>query len=164
MAEPTTPAEVVAALHRFGRERDRLRTALARRLGMAGADLDALAHLEAAGPLSQREIGERLLLTSGAITTLVDRLERGGWVRRRPHPTDRRSVLVGLTEEGERDVHPVLAEFDRALADAAREMPGDARADAVRLLSAVGDAAMEAVRTLSATRSGTREDRGAAVP
>src|SRR3954464_10359 len=70
------PEEVVTALHRFGLERDRLRTALSRRLGVAAADLDALEHLELGGALSQRELTERLLLTSGAVTQLVDRLER----------------------------------------------------------------------------------------
>src|SRR3954466_6094161 len=86
-------AEVVTALHRFGLERDRLRTALSRRLGVAVADLDALEHLELAGALSQRELAERLLLTSGAVTQLVDRLERMRLVTRRPHPTDRRITL-----------------------------------------------------------------------
>ncbi|HWH14679.1 MAG TPA: MarR family transcriptional regulator [Miltoncostaeaceae bacterium] len=151
MADAPSPAQVVAALQRFGRERERLRAALARTLGVAGADLDALAYLENEGPMSQRDLGDRLLLTSGAITTLVDRLARAGWVRRHPHPHDRRSVLVALTEEGEREVHPVLAAFDRALGDAARALPAAARADALRLLAAVGDAAADAVRSLPAT-------------
>jgi len=51
-------------------------------------------NLEADGPLTQRDLGERLALTSGAITMLVDRLERAGWVHRRPHPGDRRYVLI----------------------------------------------------------------------
>ena len=86
--------DVASALHRFGLERDRLRTAQARRLGIAVADLDALEHLELAGPLTQRELAMRLLLSSGAVTFLVDRLEQAGLVRRQPHPTDRRTTLV----------------------------------------------------------------------
>jgi len=54
-------------------------------------------NLEADGPLTQRDLGERLALTSGAITMLVDRLERAGWVHRRPHPGDRRYVLIELS-------------------------------------------------------------------
>ena len=63
-----------------------MRTALARRAGIGATDLDALEHLEADGPLTQRDLGERLSLTSGAVTMLVDRLERAGWMHRRPIP------------------------------------------------------------------------------
>ena len=103
---------MTARLQRFGLARDQMRAALASGTGISLADLDALEHLEAAGPLTQRQLGERLSLTSGAITMLVDRLERAGLVQRRPHPSDRRSVLVGLTEQAAAD----------AAADAAAEL------------------------------------------
>src|SRR4051812_20299338 len=95
----TSPAEVLAALHRFGLERDRFRAALVRELGTPLADLDALEHLEIAGGLTQRELGERLLLTSGGVTVLVDRLERAGLVRRGRHPSDRRMTVVEIVPD-----------------------------------------------------------------
>ena len=99
----TPPADDLAAsLQRFGLQRDRMRAALARRAGISGTDLDALEHLEADGPLTQRDLGERLSLTSGAVTMLVDRLEQAGWVHRRPHPGDRRYVLIGRASCRER--------------------------------------------------------------
>lgn len=58
--------------------------------------------------LSQRELGERMLLTSGGITRLVDRLEQTGLVRRTNAPGDRRVTMVEPTEQGE-------ATFDRAV-------------------------------------------------
>ena len=54
-----------------------MRAPLVRHAGLSGADLDALKHLEAVGPLTQRNLGERLSITSGAVTKLVDRLEDG---------------------------------------------------------------------------------------
>src|SRR5208282_2373809 len=93
------PNEVTARLQRFGLERDRMRAALATSAGISETDLDALEHLEADGPLTQRQLGDRLSLTSGAITMLVDRLEQGGWVRRGPHPSDRRYILVELSTQ-----------------------------------------------------------------
>src|SRR3954463_7949444 len=116
MADMGTPGpeEVVTALHRFGLERDRLRTALARRLAVAVADLDALEHLELAGALSQRDLAERLLLTSGAVTQLVDRLERMHLVTRRPHPTDRRITLVELAPHAELPDVPELTRYPQA--------------------------------------------------
>ena len=97
---------MTASLQRFGLARDQMRAALASGSGVSPADLDALEHLEAAGPLTQRQLGERLSLTSGAITMLVDRLERAGWVRRRPHPSDRRSVLVELSAQAAERTRP----------------------------------------------------------
>ncbi|MGO9187353.1 MAG: MarR family transcriptional regulator, partial [Streptosporangiaceae bacterium] len=79
------PEAMAASLQRFGLERDRMRGALASAAGISATDLDALEHLEADGPLTQRDLGDRLSLTSGAITMLVDRLEQAGLVRRRPH-------------------------------------------------------------------------------
>ena len=90
---------MAASLQRFGLERDRMRGALASAAGISATDLDALEHLEADGPLTQRDLGDRLSLTSGAITMLVDRLEQAGLVRRRPHPSDRRYVLVELSPQ-----------------------------------------------------------------
>ena len=67
---------MAASLQRFGLERDRMRAALASAAGVSATDLDALEHLEADGPLTQRQLGDRLSLTSGAITMLVDRMEQ----------------------------------------------------------------------------------------
>lgn len=60
---------------------------------------EALAVIEGAGePLPPTVIGERLLVTSGSITSLLDTLERRGLVRREPHPDDRRKLLVDITD------------------------------------------------------------------
>lgn len=48
------------------------------------------------------ELSRLLLLSSGATTSLVDRLESRGYVTREPDPRDRRGVLVGLTPKGDR--------------------------------------------------------------
>ena len=93
------PDQLTAALQRFGLDRDRIAPALASAASITGTDLDALEHLEADGPLTQTELGERLRLTSGGTTVLVDRLEGAGWVRRRPHPSDRRYLPRRLTDE-----------------------------------------------------------------
>ena len=58
------------------------------------SEMVAMQHLRLDGPLVLGELRRRVNLTSGAMTTLVDRLERHGLVRREPHPSDRRSTLV----------------------------------------------------------------------
>ena len=140
--------EVVAALHRFGLERDRLRTALARRLGVPAADLDALEHLERGGPLSQRDLAERLLLTSGAVTFLVDRLEQAGLVQRQPHPTDRRATLVALAPGAELPEVPELDRYHRATRREAAQLSATGRAVVADFLSAVTGYAAEGTAEL----------------
>jgi DNA-binding MarR family transcriptional regulator len=53
------------------------------------------------GGVTPKQAGEYLELTTGAMTSLVDRLEKRGHLERRPNPDDRRSVLLHLTETGE---------------------------------------------------------------
>jgi len=78
---------------------------LGRRLAKAGLTttqlgvLEALLHL---GPLRQRVVGEKLLMSGGNITTVVDNLERRRLVRRERHDDDRRNVTVQLTPGGRR--------------------------------------------------------------
>ena len=60
--------------------------------------LEALYHL---GPLHQHEIGQKILKSSGNITTVIDNLEKRGLVTRMRDTNDRRCVQVRLTEEGD---------------------------------------------------------------
>jgi MarR family transcriptional regulator, 2-MHQ and catechol-resistance regulon repressor len=67
--------------------------------------LESLLHL---GPLSQTRIGEKWLRSAGNVTLVVDNLERRGWVRRRPLPADRRTVVVSLTSRGRARIRKVF--------------------------------------------------------
>ena len=55
--------------------------------------------------LPPNEIAERLILSRASVTSLLDSLERRGYVRRTPHPTDRRMLLIELTDAGRRIAH-----------------------------------------------------------
>ena len=136
MARPT-PTSIGTALHRFGLERDRLRAMLCRAAGITLSELDALEHLEADGALTQRELGQRLSLTSGGVTVLVDRLERAGWVRREPHPTDRRAVLLVLDDRALAALPAALADYHAGVAAAARAIPGTSRTAVETFLGSV---------------------------
>lgn len=65
------------------------------------AVLEALLHH---GPLSQGELGRRLLRGNPSVTALVDTLERRGWAQRERGTEDRRVVTVSLTAPGRRVV------------------------------------------------------------
>ena len=68
--------------------------AVARRLGVTAADQRVLGVLGRMGVATPSQLAESTGLTTGAITGIVDRLERAGFARRAPNPADRRSVLV----------------------------------------------------------------------
>ncbi len=72
------------------------------RLELTNAQLDVLANL-LAGPargLTQEQLGQRLLVTKGNVSGLLDRLGERGLIARRPNPEDGRSKLVQLTSPG----------------------------------------------------------------
>lgn len=125
-----------------------MRATLARRTKMTASELDALEHIEADGPLTQRELGDRLVLTSGAVTMLVDRLEQAGWVRRTPHPTDRRSTVLGLTEQATDRAPQGLAQFHRAIEALAQATPGAQRHSVALFLEQAARAARRAAEAL----------------
>jgi DNA-binding MarR family transcriptional regulator len=76
-----------------------LEDALVEKAGILFADNEALLNL-AEGPLSMSEIADRLILSRGGTTKVVDRLEEMGYVSRRPNTEDRRATIVEITEAG----------------------------------------------------------------
>ncbi|MGW7533577.1 MarR family winged helix-turn-helix transcriptional regulator [Amycolatopsis sp. NPDC054798] len=68
-------------------------------LGINPTDLSAMEHLAGEGPLTAKELADRLRVSTAASTHVVDRLEKAGHVVRRPHATDRRKVLVEPVQE-----------------------------------------------------------------
>lgn len=88
---------VLSTADAFLRESQRL----FRPLGLTGAQFNVLNLLAAAAEgVSQRELGDRLLVDRSNVTGLLDRMEKAGWVRRKDHPQDRRVYLVKLTPAG----------------------------------------------------------------
>ncbi|MCF7823793.1 MAG: MarR family transcriptional regulator [Candidatus Marinimicrobia bacterium] len=67
--------------------------------------LEILEHL---GPQTLKIIGEKILLTSSNLVTVVDNLERDGYVVRTQNPQDRRSIIVSLTGEGKLAIKPIF--------------------------------------------------------
>jgi DNA-binding MarR family transcriptional regulator len=66
-------------------------------LGINRSDARALDVIDQRGRISAGDLARELRLSTGAVTTLVDRLERAGFARRVPDPDDRRRVLIEVT-------------------------------------------------------------------
>ena len=93
---------------------------------------DILAHLLAEGPCHMSVLARR---TRSTITALVEKMERSGYVERRPDPTDARGVLVCLTARG-KALAPVMDAVSRALEELiASRLSVDEADELERLLS-----------------------------
>jgi MarR family 2-MHQ and catechol resistance regulon transcriptional repressor len=93
------------------------------------------------GPQPVNEIGRRIELTSGAITTAVDRLESRGLVKREAHDTDRRARIVRLTARGKERAAKVFAIHRRAMDSASTGLSKAERATLIELLRKLGTSA-----------------------
>src|SRR5437667_7483122 len=105
------------------------------------ADFAVLEMLLHKGPQPVNDIGRRVELTSGAITTAVDRLESRDLVTREAHPSDRRARIVRLTAAGERHAARVFAVHKAVMDLAASGLSKDERATLIELLKKLGSSA-----------------------
>lgn len=92
-------AELIDEIRRSQLATDRFDSAVAEAVGLNRTDMRCVDALERAGPLTAGQLAEETGLTSGAMTTALDRLERAGFVQRFRDDDDRRRVLVKLTDE-----------------------------------------------------------------
>jgi DNA-binding MarR family transcriptional regulator len=87
-------------------------------VGMNPTDIGSLCLLLLHGPAPAGRVAELTGLTTGAVTGVIDRLERGGFVRREVDPADRRKVIVVPdAARVDRDLFPHFPSLQRAAAD-----------------------------------------------
>jgi DNA-binding MarR family transcriptional regulator len=100
--------------------------------GMSIARAELVWVLRRQGATTQRELAETLRCTPRNVTGLVDALQAAGLVERRPHPTDRRAILVSLTDTGTAIANDWHADFQRG---GARLFRGVSAADLATFLA-----------------------------
>jgi DNA-binding MarR family transcriptional regulator len=111
--------ELISEFRESGNLDDAFDNVAARQLGVNETDLHCLNIIQNAGGLTAGELAAHAGLTSGAVTGVVDRLEKVGFARRVPDPEDRRRVKLEVTpkfyERAERIWGPVAEEWSAAL-------------------------------------------------
>ncbi|MFC5824173.1 MarR family winged helix-turn-helix transcriptional regulator [Nonomuraea insulae] len=119
---------------------------LSQALGINSTDLSAIEHLMTDGPLTAKDLADRLQVSTAASTHIVDRLERAGHVTRQPHATDRRKVLVLLADTSKakltEHLAPLLGGLDEhvgKLDPAEREVVEHFLADVVETYTAAAE-------------------------
>jgi MarR family 2-MHQ and catechol resistance regulon transcriptional repressor len=97
--------------------------------------LEALLHK---GPLTVKQLGEKVLLTSGSMTTAVDRLEKRGLVTRCDDEKDRRTRIIRLTDAGKETISEAFTKHRLAMDSAVSGFTQQERADLLPLLRRLG--------------------------
>src|ERR687898_800274 len=135
-----SPLEVAGRLLLCAAHLERAIVAALQPFGLSFGDFDVINTLRRRGDdegTNPRDLAQSSLITSGAMTSRLDRLERAGLIERRPDPGDRRGVLVRLTEQGERlaedALHAVIA-ADEAFLEPLSRRQRDSVASALKQL------------------------------
>jgi MarR family 2-MHQ and catechol resistance regulon transcriptional repressor len=117
-----------------------------RSLGVGFSDFAVLEVLLHKGPLPVNMIGDLVRLTSGSITTAVDRLKTKGLVTRSVDETDRRTRMVDLTAMGRALIEAAFADHAAAMERAVGGLTAGERELAVSLLKKLGRYAESALK------------------
>jgi len=107
-------------------------------LGLGLSDFAVLEVLLHKGPQPINAIGKRVLLTSGSITTAIDRLESKKLVHRTPHPEDQRARLVELTGSGRRVIQCAFRQHALDMEETMAVLTTKERLELTRLLKKMG--------------------------
>ena len=127
-------ANIVRVANAFLTEVDRRRRPIA---DLSASGFEALAVLDGAGePLAPHQIAERLLVTTASMTSLLDTLARRGLVVRRPHPYDRRKILIEITPAAQDVVDRMLPVVHLTATEVFAAVP---EAERERMIRALGD-------------------------
>ncbi len=115
----------------------------ATRHGITLAEFGALEALYHKGPMLQGQLQEKILISSGGITWVVNKLIDRGLVRRRPCADDRRARWAELTPAGTAFVRKHFPDHARAIERATSGLTTAERAQAAKLLRKLGTRAAE---------------------
>ena len=112
MADWNVPERSVRVWFRLIRLEARMQAAVGERLRLIGVSIpqcDVLTTLSEKEGVSQQELAQRLYVTKGNISGLLDRLEAAGFVERRPSASDRRQHSIYLTDMGRATAERAIA-------------------------------------------------------
>ncbi|CAI3791137.1 MarR family winged helix-turn-helix transcriptional regulator [Pseudarthrobacter sp. MM222] len=142
--QPDGPAAVLKALRDYREAEVATRRSTRDSTGMGETDLIALRYLlraQAAGEqVGPKDLSRVLQITTASTTTLIDRLVGSGHVRRDPHPTDRRSLVVVPTVAVDSEVRTALGAQNSKMLAVAEELSADEARIVISFLRRMGEA------------------------
>ena len=140
--------EALFAAREYGIGTIFFRNTLAKKLGLTLTESLCLTVLGTNGPSAPTELARFTGLTSGAITTLLDRLEKKHFVRRRPNPNDRRGVIVEINEAYAKDAQGLVSGIQKANQQVVARFSEDELAIVTEFLTRLADSLVEESRKI----------------
>jgi MarR family transcriptional regulator, organic hydroperoxide resistance regulator len=126
---------VIACLRQFIAGSILYNQQIADRVGLRLTDMQCINALELMGPSTPGELARFTGLTTGGVTVMLDRLEKGGYLKREPNPRDRRSVLVQLNPTKAKKMQAFYGEVNQRMANLLEATPDRELRAVVDLLS-----------------------------
>lgn len=108
------------------------------RHGLTLAEFAVLEALYHKGPLLLGEVQKKILVSSGGVTYLVDRLEQRGLVRRKLCEQDRRARYAELTDEGTELMNRIFPEHTDMITEAVSALTADEQRQLLRMMKDLG--------------------------
>ena len=161
------PQHAPRFLQRYHGSVDALSAQFRRGWALNAHEMQAVTTLWEFGRMTMTELGRRIPLSRAAVTTLTDRLERVGFVKRVPDPSDRRRILLEVTERVEQEAARIQSTWNTQVEAYVRALDPEVWAQVVDVMADIRDIARseaETLRSMSADdveRLGTSERPGA---
>lgn len=109
-----------------------------RRFGLNQTEFAVLELLYHKGPRPLQQIGEKILITSGSITYVINKLEKKELLKRNPYEEDRRVIYAVLTERGQALMEEIFPQHAETLTEAFRGLTAEEKRLAIELIKKVG--------------------------
>lgn len=130
--------DVLNALRAYRAAEADMRRRTRNSMGMNETDLLAIRYVmrarQAGQSIGPKDLSRVLKISTASTTALIDRLQKGGYLLRRPHPTDRRALEIIATENADREVRETLGPMHRKMLAAAEALTPEEAATVTRFL------------------------------
>ncbi|MBM6620688.1 MarR family transcriptional regulator [Micrococcaceae bacterium RIT802] len=118
-------------------------------------DFQAMQHLLQGGSMTPSDLAAELHLTTAAVTSVIDRLVQAGHVRRLPHPSDRRRIVIEPTESSVREAMAQLMPMILATDSLVRGMDDAGQHAVTTYLDGVVASMQERIDAMASATEGT---------
>lgn len=144
---PETRGEVLRraqiGLRRLTQQLHRLNDVVGSQIELLPGDLEILDMIGRGGPMSPRDVTAATGIHPATLTGMLDRLEEGGWLTRRPDPDDRRRVIVAAETGRAGDLTRRYAPMSKAITEICSDYTVEELARIVEFLERTADAGAE---------------------
>ncbi|ACS99253.1 MarR family winged helix-turn-helix transcriptional regulator [Paenibacillus sp. JDR-2] len=144
-------------MRRLGTRTVLYQQSVAASLGLYNNDFLSIDILHEKGPVTAGELSKLTGLTTGSVTSLIDRLEKEGFVRRQPDPRDRRKVIIEPVYENKEEVSVTYLQLHAAMVKLASAYTDQELELITQFLSEAGSVLEEQIRQLHSNARKNRE-------